>query len=126
MCSVEASLRLAFLLTDTAMTFFSSSGHAKAVRIIEGGRRSPTPRLVAAREKAADACPCQDVPSHPSADQRLKEGFGAGREIRERGQRHRSIERINREHVLVHRRIQLRRRARAVVLEVGAAKSLWA
>src|SRR5215831_3523409 len=46
--------------------------------------------LVAAREKAADAGGCQDVLSHSSADQRLKEGFGAGREIRERGQRHRS------------------------------------
>src|SRR5215471_20064298 len=79
-------------------------------------------RLMTAREKAADACGCQDVPSHPSADERLKEGFGAGREIRERRQRQRSIERINREHVLMHRRIQLRRRAGAIVLEVGAAE----
>src|SRR5215469_12883599 len=54
-----------------------------------------TKGLVAAREKTADAGGCQDVVLPSSLNQRLKEGFGAGREIRERGQRQRSVERIN-------------------------------
>src|SRR6516162_6088345 len=80
-------------------------------------------RLVAARKKTADAGGCKDVLAPSGLDQRLKEGFGAGREIWERRQCQRTnVECINREHIVVHRRIQLRRRARAVVLEVGAAK----
>src|SRR5229473_6449505 len=77
---------------------------------------------IAAREKAADACGCQDVSPPSSSDQRLKEGFGAGREILERGQRRRTVEGIDREDIVVHRWVQLRRRARAVVLDVVAAE----
>ena len=76
-------------------------------------------RLVAAREKAVYAGCCQDVTVPTGSDQRMIEGFRAGRESPKRGQRRQlHVESVNCKNIVVHLRGVLRRRARTIVAEI--------